>query len=110
MRRPEVAWLIASRQSEGCAGRSRERLEVPGSCIQHEGTSTSEAGALFNRDDPGPNSCGREILLKVGMVGFCGSDLNSFRGLNPLVSYPRILGHEVSATASRFNKILLSLD
>jgi threonine dehydrogenase-like Zn-dependent dehydrogenase len=24
--------------------------------------------------------------------------LNSFRGLNPLVSYPRILGHEVSAT------------
>jgi threonine dehydrogenase-like Zn-dependent dehydrogenase len=32
------------------------------------------------------------------MVGFCGSDLNSFRGLNPLVSYPRILGHEVSAS------------
>ena len=37
-------------------------------------------------------------LLKVRMVGFCGSDLNSFRGLNPLVTYPRILGHEVSAT------------
>lgn len=31
------------------------------------------------------------------MVGLCGSDLNSFRGLNPLVSYPRIPGHEVSA-------------
>ena len=39
-----------------------------------------------------------EVLLKVRMVGLCGSDLNSFRGLNPLVSYPRILGHEVSAT------------
>lgn len=39
-----------------------------------------------------------EILLQVRMVGFCGSDLNSFRGANPLVSYPRILGHEVSAT------------
>lgn len=38
------------------------------------------------------------VLLKVRMVGFCGSDLNSFRGLNPLVTYPRILGHEVSAT------------
>jgi threonine dehydrogenase-like Zn-dependent dehydrogenase len=38
------------------------------------------------------------VLLKVRMVGFCGSDLNSFRGLNPLVSYPRLLGHEVSAT------------
>jgi threonine dehydrogenase-like Zn-dependent dehydrogenase len=32
------------------------------------------------------------------MVGFCGSDLNAFRGKNPMVSYPRILGHEVSAT------------
>jgi 2-desacetyl-2-hydroxyethyl bacteriochlorophyllide A dehydrogenase len=32
------------------------------------------------------------------MVGFCGSDLNSFRGRNPLVSFPRIPGHEVSAT------------
>lgn len=38
------------------------------------------------------------VLLRVRMVGFCGSDLNSFRGLNLLVSYPRILGHEVSAT------------
>src|SRR5437762_6893508 len=37
-------------------------------------------------------------LHKVRMVGFCGSDLNSFRGLNPLVSFPRILGHEVCAT------------
>ena len=40
------------------------------------------------------------VLLKVRFVGFCGSDLNSFRGLNPLVTYPRILGHEVSATRS----------
>jgi len=38
------------------------------------------------------------VLLKVRFVGFCGSDLNSYRGLNPLVTYPRILGHEVSAT------------
>jgi threonine dehydrogenase-like Zn-dependent dehydrogenase len=38
------------------------------------------------------------LLLKVRMVGLCGSDLNTFRGTNPLVSYPRILGHEVSAT------------
>src|SRR5438067_6136230 len=47
---------------------------------------------------PDPVLTDGEILLKVRMVGFCGSDLNSFRGLNPLVSYPRILGHEVSAT------------
>ena len=45
-----------------------------------------------------PETSDEDILLKVRMVGFCGSDLNSFRGLNPLVSYPRILGHEVGAT------------
>lgn len=39
-----------------------------------------------------------EVLLKVRMVGLCGSDLNSYRGRNPMVSYPRIPGHEVSAT------------
>jgi len=37
-------------------------------------------------------------LLKVEMVGLCGTDLNSFRGRNPLVTYPRILGHEIAAT------------
>jgi threonine dehydrogenase-like Zn-dependent dehydrogenase len=47
---------------------------------------------------PDPVVSDGQVLLKVRMVGFCGSDLNSFRGLNPLVSYPRILGHEVSAT------------
>ena len=47
---------------------------------------------------PEPVACSRNVLLKVRMVGFCGSDLNSFRGLNPLVSFPRILGHEVCAT------------
>ena len=47
---------------------------------------------------PDPVVTDGDILLKVRMVGFCGSDLNSFRGLNPLVSFPRIPGHEVSAT------------
>ena len=47
---------------------------------------------------PDPVLTDGQILLKVRMVGFCGSDLNSFRGLNPLVSYPRVLGHEVAAT------------
>jgi len=37
------------------------------------------------------------------MVGLCGSDLNSFRGLNPLVSFPRIPGHEVCATVMQGN-------
>lgn len=39
-----------------------------------------------------------EVLLKVGMVGFCGGDLNGYRGLFELQEYPNILGHEVGAT------------
>jgi 2-desacetyl-2-hydroxyethyl bacteriochlorophyllide A dehydrogenase len=47
---------------------------------------------------PAPSKSSGGVLLKVRMVGLCGSDLNSFRGLNPLVSFPRIPGHEVAAT------------
>lgn len=38
------------------------------------------------------------VLLKVGYAGFCGSDLNTFRGLNPLAKLPVIPGHEIGAT------------
>jgi threonine dehydrogenase-like Zn-dependent dehydrogenase len=39
-----------------------------------------------------------DVLLRVRMIGLCGSDLNSFRGKNPLVQFPRIPGHEIAAT------------
>jgi threonine dehydrogenase-like Zn-dependent dehydrogenase len=39
-----------------------------------------------------------EVLLRVSIVGFCGGDLNGFRGLFELQEYPNILGHEVGAT------------
>ncbi len=55
-------------------------------------------GQVSVQEVPKPAVTDQQILLKVRMVGFCGSDLNSFRGLNPLVSFPRILGHEVCAT------------
>jgi len=39
-----------------------------------------------------------QLLLKIERVGLCGSDLTTFRGLNPMVTYPRIPGHEIAAT------------
>ncbi len=44
-----------------------------------------------------------EVLLQVRMVGLCGSDLNSYRGRNPMVTFPRILGHEIAATVAELN-------
>ncbi|MDR2810981.1 MAG: zinc-binding alcohol dehydrogenase family protein [Tannerellaceae bacterium] len=38
-----------------------------------------------------------EVLLKLNYAGFCGSDLNTFLGKNPMVIYPVIPGHEISA-------------
>lgn len=37
-----------------------------------------------------------DVLLDVHYVGLCGSDLNSYRGLMPLVTLPRVPGHEIS--------------
>lgn len=36
-----------------------------------------------------------EVLIKVRALGICGSDIGAFKGTNPLVSYPRIIGHEI---------------
>lgn len=36
-----------------------------------------------------------EVLVKLKYVGFCGSDLNTFRGGNSMVTFPRIPGHEI---------------
>ena len=57
-----------------------------------------EVGRTEVRDIPEPNPDPGELLLRVRYVGYCGSDLNTFRGLNPMVTYPCIPGHEVSAT------------
>src|SRR5258708_34687270 len=45
-----------------------------------------------------------DVLLRVRMIGLCGTDLNSYRGKNPLVSFPRIPGHEVAATIAEPSK------
>ena len=38
-----------------------------------------------------------EVLLRMQYVGFCGSDLSTFLGKNPMVRMPVIPGHEVGA-------------
>jgi threonine dehydrogenase-like Zn-dependent dehydrogenase len=38
-----------------------------------------------------------EVLLRVKMVGMCGTDLSTFRGRNAMVTFPRVPGHEVAA-------------
>lgn len=49
-------------------------------------------------DRPTPTPQRGEALLRVRRIGFCGTDLSSYRGTNPLVAYPRVPGHEIAAT------------
>ena len=44
-----------------------------------------------------PQIQSNEVLLRIHYVGFCGSDLNTYRGLNPMVKMPVIPGHEIGA-------------
>ena len=39
-----------------------------------------------------------EVLLKINRAGICGTDYHIYEGLHPFLNYPRVIGHELSAT------------
>ena len=55
-----------------------------------------QPGEISLVDIPRPTRGQGEILLKVRSAGICGSDIGAYKGVNPLVSYPRIIGHEIA--------------
>ena len=42
-----------------------------------------------------------EVLLRLQYVGFCGSDLSTWLGRNPMVKMPVIPGHEIGAVIEK---------
>lgn len=48
--------------------------------------------AQMEKPAPGPG----QALIRVVTAGICGSDIGAFRGTNGLVSYPRVIGHELA--------------
>ena len=57
------------------------------------------------RDIPKPVPGEGEALLRLLYGGICGSDLNSYRGANAYLTYPRIPGHEFSAEIAEIVEI-----
>lgn len=45
-----------------------------------------------------------QILVKIEYVGFCGSDLNTYLGRNPMVKLPVVPGHEVGAVVEEIGE------
>lgn len=56
----------------------------------------SKPGLVEYIDIPEPEIGPQDILLDICYVGLCGSDLSIYRGTMPMITYPRIPGHEVS--------------
>lgn len=55
-----------------------------------------EKGVVSAIDVAEPQVSSTDVLIEVNYIGLCGSDLNSYRGLMPLVTLPRVPGHEIS--------------
>jgi 2-desacetyl-2-hydroxyethyl bacteriochlorophyllide A dehydrogenase len=50
------------------------------------------------RDEPDPSPGDGEVLIRIGAVGICGSDMHAYHGHDPRRVPPMILGHELSGT------------
>lgn len=53
-------------------------------------------GQLVLERRPIPTRAGDEVLIRVRRVGVCGTDMHIFRGTQPFLSYPRVMGHELA--------------
>lgn len=54
---------------------------------------------MIDKEKPVPQD--GEVLLRIKRVGFCGSDLNTFLGKNPMAKMPVVPGHEISAVVEQ---------
>ncbi|MFN3364328.1 MAG: zinc-binding alcohol dehydrogenase family protein, partial [Allorhizobium sp.] len=53
-------------------------------------------GTLSAIERPKPFRGDGEVLVRLRRVGVCGTDLHIFTGNQPYLSYPRVMGHELS--------------
>ncbi|MBZ9798957.1 zinc-binding alcohol dehydrogenase family protein [Mesorhizobium sp. ES1-4] len=61
-------------------------------------------GELSFEDRPEPGSPGPGwAVVSISHVGICGTDYHIFEGKHPYLTYPRIMGHEVSGTVAAIN-------
>lgn len=60
----------------------------------------SEPGQIQLVEAPLPQPGPGEVQVRLTHAGYCGSDLASFEGRNPLVNYPRVPGHELAGAVS----------
>lgn len=53
-------------------------------------------GTLRMEQRPVPVPAAGDVLVRIRRIGICGTDMHIFRGTQPFLSYPRVMGHELS--------------
>lgn len=51
---------------------------------------------IIFREVPVPNISPDQVLVKIRIIGICGSDIHVYHGKHPFTTYPVTQGHEVS--------------
>lgn len=62
------------------------------------------AGSVEYVDIPEPKMKSGEVLIKINYIGYCGSDLSTYRGTSSMVHYPVIPGHEISGVVAEVDR------
>ena len=63
-----------------------------------------EPGRLEAVEIPEPQPAGDQAIVEVHYVGVCGTDMHAYRGSHPFVTYPRVLGHELSGVVAEVQR------
>ncbi|MCM3761117.1 zinc-binding alcohol dehydrogenase family protein [Alkalihalobacillus oceani] len=58
---------------------------------------------FLEREEEKPVPKEGEALLQIKRIGICGTDIHAFYGNQPYFTYPRVLGHELSAEIVEIN-------
>lgn len=61
-------------------------------------------GEIVFREVPVPEIGDDSVLVKIGMIGVCGSDIHVYHGKHAFTRYPVTQGHEVSGEIIDFGK------
>jgi 2-desacetyl-2-hydroxyethyl bacteriochlorophyllide A dehydrogenase len=53
-------------------------------------------GRLVLVERPEPTPAAGDVVVRIGRAGVCGTDFHIFRGKQPFLEYPRVIGHELA--------------
>jgi 2-desacetyl-2-hydroxyethyl bacteriochlorophyllide A dehydrogenase len=113
-----VVFLLSIKRGRSCAmptharcGRGLRDMSMQAGCpvqalttdvrkeTEMEALVCLKPGDLVVEERPGPQrATSGEALVRIRRVGICGTDYHIFEGNHPYLQYPRVMGHELSAS------------